>query len=216
MRDLKALEHLDASSKSTLQRSIIALERYGKAQLIDILNERVSMAFELGSVPEDVVDLIAELAFSETGNARFGIELLWRVGKYADAQDAEVVEAEFVRMAVSNIIPGLRRSELASLALHEKLFLLAVARLFKENQQAYVSLTEAEKTYRVVCEEFDQAPNSHTQLWTYVQYLSSLGVLKMEVATERGRSTRISLPSIPAVELEREMSASLDAEKGRT
>ena len=216
MRDLKALEHLDASSKSTLQRSIIALERYGKAQLIDILNERVSLAFELGSVPEDVVDLIAELAFSETGNARFGIELLWRVGKYADAQDADVVEAEFVRMAVSNIIPGLRRSELASLGLHEKLFLLAVARLFKENQQAYVSLTEAEKAYRVVCEEFDQAPNSHTQLWTYVQYLSSLGVLKMEVATERGRSTRISLPSIPAVELEREMSASLDAEKGRT
>ena len=64
------------------------------------------MAFELGAVEEDVVDLIAELAFTETGNARFGIELLWRAGKYADAQQAGMVEAECVRMAVSNIVPG--------------------------------------------------------------------------------------------------------------
>ena len=83
------------------------------------------MAFELGAVEEDVVDLIAELAFKETGNARFGIELLWRAGKYADAQDADTVEPECVRMAVSSIVPGMRRSELAELSLHEKLFLLA-------------------------------------------------------------------------------------------
>ncbi len=75
-------------------------------QLIDILSQRVSMAFELGAVEEDVVDLIAELAFTETGNARFGIELLWRAGKYADAQEAGMVEPECVRMAVSNIVPG--------------------------------------------------------------------------------------------------------------
>ena len=49
MRDLKAIEKLDESARSTLQRSIISLERYGKAQLVDILNDRVSMAFELGS-----------------------------------------------------------------------------------------------------------------------------------------------------------------------
>jgi cell division control protein 6 len=217
MRDLKAMEQLDESAKSTLQRSIIRLERYGKAQLIDILKDRVAMAFELGAVPEDVVDLIAELAFTQTGNARFGIELLWRAGKYADAQEAGFVEPECVRMAVSNIIPTLRRSELASLGLHEKLFLLAVARYFKENEEAYVSLSEAEKAYAVVCEEFGEAPNSHTQLWKYIQYLSSLGVVKTEVVTvaTRGRSTRLSLPTVPAVELEKELSTSLQQETGR-
>ncbi len=137
MRDLKALEQLDASARSTLQRSIISLERYGKQQLFDILSDRVSMAFELGTVEDDVVDLIAELAFKETGNARFGIELLWRAGKYADAQDSEQVAAECVRIAISNIIPGVKRSDLARLSLHEKMFLLAIARYFKENEQAY-------------------------------------------------------------------------------
>jgi len=40
MRDLSAIVKLDASSRSTLQRSIISLQRYGKYQLIDILNDR--------------------------------------------------------------------------------------------------------------------------------------------------------------------------------
>jgi archaeal cell division control protein 6 len=217
MRDLKAIEQLDESARSTLQRSIIHLERYGKPQLVDILNDRVSMAFEYGAVPEDVVDLISELAFTETGNARFGIELLWRAGKYADAEDAGCVGPECVRMAVSSIIPGLRRSELSGLGLHEKLLLLAVARYFKENEQAYVSLSEVEKAYEVVCEEFEEAPNGHTQIWNYAKFLSKLGVLKTEVATAetRGRTTRISMPTIPAVELERELTASLQSEKGR-
>lgn len=215
LRDLKALEKLDASTRSTLQRSIINLERYGKEQLIDILNDRVSMAFELGAVEEDVVDLISELAFKETGNARFGIELLWRAGKYADAQDAGRVEPECVRMAVSNIVPSLRRSELSGLGLHQKLFLLAVARYFKSNEQAYALLSELEKTYAVVCEEFAVEPNNHTQLWNYAQFLSSMGALTVEVATTRGRSTQVSL-SIPASELEKELSASLEVEKEKT
>ncbi len=217
MRDLAAIAPLDESSKSTLQRSIIRLERYGKPQLIDILNDRVAMAFELGTVPEDVVALISELAFSETGNARFGIELLWRSGKYADAEDAGCVEPECVRNAVSSIIPGLRRSELSGLGLHEKLFLLAVARYFRENEQAYVSLSEIEKAYAVVCEEFDEKPNGHTQVYNYAQYLSKLSVLKTEVATAEtsGRTTRLSLPTIPAGELEKELCAGLQSERGR-
>jgi archaeal cell division control protein 6 len=217
MRDLKSLEQLDASARSTLQRSIVNLERYGKGQLVDILTQRVSMAFELGAVEEDVVSLIAELAFTETGNARFGIELLWRAGKYADAEDAGMVEPECVRMAISNIIPGARRSDLAGLGLHEKLFLLAVARYFKEqNEQAYALLSEVEKTYTVICEELGEQPNSHTQLWNYAQFLSSLKILKAEVrsSTTRGRSTQVSLLSIPASELEKELITSIDHETG--
>ncbi|MGA2386060.1 MAG: cell division control protein Cdc6, partial [Candidatus Bathyarchaeia archaeon] len=68
--------------------------------------------------------------------------------------------------------------------------------------------------YAVVCEEAEEKPNSHTQIWNYAQFLSSLGIIKIEVATStaRGRSTQVSLPSIPAVELEKELSTVLTAE----
>ena len=212
LRDLKATERLDASARSTLQRNVISLEKYSREQLVDILNDRVQLAFQPSAVSEDVTSLVAELASSENGNARFAIELLWRAGKYADADDLGEVSPECLRKAVSSIIPTLRKSELASLGLHEKLFLLGAARVFKENQKAYASLAEIERAYAVVCEEFDEQPRSHTQLWKHAQFLSALGILKTEVASTgtRGRSTRVSLPSIPAGELEKELSAALE------
>jgi len=207
LRNLKAIEKLDASTRSTLQSNIIRLEKYSKQQLIDILANRVSLAFKPLAVPEDAVSLIAELAFSEGGNARFGIELLWRAGKYANAENSETVMPECVRKAVSSIIPIMRKSDLALLGFHEKLFLLSIARIFKESQKACVSLTEAEQTYAVVSEEFGISPISHTQLWKYLRNLSALGIVKAEVSTgvSRGRSTAIYLLGIPAQELEKEL-----------
>jgi cell division control protein 6 len=212
VRDLGLLEKLDASARSTLQRNVISLEKYSEPQLVDILNDRVSMAFDQSVVPEDAVSLIAELAESESGNARFAIELLWRAGKYADAEDASVVLPEYVRRAVSSIIPTMKRSELDSLGLHERLFLLGVARVFKESEKAYASLTEVEEAYAVVCEEYSETPSSHTQVWKYAQLLSALGFLRTEVASlaTRGRFTQVSLPSVPAVELEKALIALLE------
>jgi cell division control protein 6 len=212
IRDLKSTEKLDASAKSTLQRNVIRLDKYGASQLTDILNDRVALAFEPSTVPEDVVDLVAELAVSESGNARFAIELLWRAGKHADAEDLGVVAAECVRQAVSSIIPTIQRSELSSLGLHEKLFLLGAARVFKDSEKTYATLSEIEEGYAVVCEEYGEQPKTHTQLWKYVQLFSALGILSAEVDATgaRGRSTRVSLPSVPSFELEKELIAALE------
>jgi len=214
LRSLKVIEQLDASTRSTLQSNIISLENYSKQQLVDILHDRVSLAFKPLTVPEETIELASELAFSEGGNARFGIELLWRAGKYADAEDLGMVTPDCVRKAVSSIYPLMRKNDLAFLGHHEKLFLLGVARLFKESQKAYVSLKEAEQAYAVVCEEFNVKPHSHTQLWKYVQELSNVGILKTEVSTvgSRGRSTIIYLPRVSASELEKELNAILERE----
>jgi cell division control protein 6 len=212
MRNLKAIGQLDPSTRSTLQSNIINLKKYSKQQLLDILNDRISLAYKPLAVPEDTVNLISELAFAESGNARFGIELLWRAGKYADAEDLDVVTPEYVRKAVSSIVPAMRKSDLAVLGFHEKLFLLGIARTFKENEKAHISLAVAEQSYAVVCEEFDTSPKSHTQLWKYLRRLSSLDILKAEVlsGTSRGRFTSIYLPRIPAHELEEELKTLLE------
>jgi cell division control protein 6 len=203
MRNLDSTKNLDDSAKSTLQRNVVRLERYGKQQLIDILGGRVALAFEDSMVPEDVVGFVADLAQDENGNARFGIELLWRAGKYADAEESDVVTPECVRRAISNILPTLQKSQLEELGLHEKLFLLGAAEVFLETDEAYATLSEIEKAYAVACEEYEEKPVSHTQLWKYLQGLSVLGFLKAEVSGEgeRGRSTLVYLPVISAEEL---------------
>jgi cell division control protein 6 len=210
-RDMSLIDQLDASTRSTLQSNIINLAKYSKQQLVDILNERVSVAFKPSAVPEETLDLIAQLAFSENGNARFGIELLWRAGKYANTENLDTVSAECARKAVSSIIPATKKSDLTYLSLHEKLLLLGIARLFKDGDKAHISLAEAEQVYMIACEEFNTKPHSHTQLWKYLRNLSGLGIVKTEILTAglKGRSTLVYLPRIPAHDLEKELSTVL-------
>lgn len=215
LKSLKTVESLDLSARSTLQFNVIRLESYTREQLADITSDRVQLAFKPLTVPEDTINLIAELAYAEGGSARFAIELLWRAGKYADAEDLGVVVPECVRKAVAGIYAVARKSDLASLSLHEKLFLLSIARFFKESERAYASLAEVEQAYAIVCEEFDEEPHSHTQLWKYLQTLSTLGMVQKSVTAtgQRGRSTIICLPRIPAYELEKTLTDILEKEK---
>ncbi len=211
LRNVDLLRRLDASAKSTLQSNILHLKEYSKEQLIDILNDRVHLAFKPLAVPEHTVSMIAEFAHSEGGNARLGIELLWRAGKYADSENLIKVSPECVRKAVSNIYSVMRKGDLDSLKPHEKLLLLGIARVFKDKEEAHCTLTEAEQAYAIICEESDVKPHSHTQLWKYLATLSAWGILKTEVtsAGSRGRSTLIWLTDISAEELERTLSTQL-------
>ena len=207
IRQPEHLETLDPSTRSTLQRNIIRLENYSETQLEDILDDRVNLAFRDGTVPAQTMGLIAELGNSEGGNARYSIELLWRAGKYADASEIREVSPECVRNAVVSVYPVVRRDMIPEFSLHEKLFLLGVARHFKQTESAYVSMGEAEETYALVCEEYGETQRGHTQLWKYVQALSVSGIIETMVSGvgQRGKTTLIGLSRVPASDLEQEL-----------
>jgi len=211
VRDTMLLDTLDSSTRSTMQRNIIQLEEYTQPQLHDILNDRVAGAFRDNAVPSQSIDLVAELAALEGGDARYAIELLWRAGKYADAQSAREVLPEYVRKAVGSVYPTIRKDTVATLSLHQRLLLLGIARQFKQSDKAYLSMGEAESAYAVVCEEYGEEKRGHTQLWKYVNELSNLEIITTESSGvgQRGKTTLISLPKISASELEKELRKTL-------
>jgi len=213
IRDTALLNMLDSSTRSTLQHNLIRLGEYSKTQLLDILNDRVASAFYDNVVSSQALDLIAEDAALEEGDARYAIELLWRAAIYANADNSREVLPEHVRKASESVYPVVRKDAIFELSLHEKLFLLGVARRFKQSSAAYLSMGEAENAYAVVCEEYGEEKRGHTQLWKYVQELSALDVIKTEPSSVglRGKTTLISLPHVSAAELERELSKTLGA-----
>jgi archaeal cell division control protein 6 len=213
VRDTSLLNTLDASTKSTLQRNIIKLEEYSQPQLRDILDDRAANAFRDNTVPPQSIDLIAELAVLENGDARYAIELMWRAGKYADAQNARELQPEHIRKAAGTVYPTIRKDTVSTLNYHQKLLLLGIARQFKHSDLAYLSMGEAEDAYAVVCEEYGQEKRGHTQLWKYMHELSTLDIIKTESSGtgQRGKTTLISLPKISAAELETELQKSLGA-----
>ena len=207
LRQLECLEQLDPSTRSTLQRNIIHLEEYTKTKLEDILKNRVNLAFHRGTISLQTFHLLTEAAYSEGGNARYAIELLWRAGKYADASEMSEVSPECVRKAIVSVYPVVRKNSIHTLGHHEKLFLLGIARRFKQTGSAYLPMGEAEEGYDIVCEEYGEAPRGHTQLWKYVKNLSALGILEKKISGigKRGKTTLISLPRVPASDLEQEL-----------
>ncbi len=196
----KYLEELDKSTQSTLQRNIVRLDHYSSAQLEEILRERIDLSFKEGTVPEALVSFIADIA-SRNGDARYAIELLWRAGKYADADDSKELTPDHIRTAASSLYPVLRADYAQYWNTHEKLILLALARVLERTGEAYATMGEVEVGYRMECEQYNEEPRAHTQVWKYVQNLSATGVISTHPSTEgyRGKTTLLGLINAPAV-----------------
>ena len=196
LREPRRLQQLDASTIATLQRNIVELDKYTAPQLQKILEDRSELAFRKNSLSDEVLEFISDLA-AQTGDARYAIELLWRAGKYADSQNESLVTPDHVRSAARSVYATLREDHIRALPRHEKLFLLATARVLDRNNAAYATLGEIEKAYRVACEEYSEKYRGHTQIWKYTKELISAGIVstKKPATGFRGRTTPIGIPS---------------------
>lgn len=148
-RDKSFLRTMDPATQSSFMHNVLSLDRYHSTQLLDILKQRVGEAFKVGTVEEETLELIADIA-SRWGDARFALELLWRAGMAADSEGRDLVTPEHVRKAKADVYPELKREVLRELQLHEKLVLLAIARKLKTSKRAYAFTGDVKKTYRVV------------------------------------------------------------------
>ena len=205
---------LDSSTLSTLQRNILYFSKYNQTALYDILHNRVGMAFEKGVVMDETLQLIADIA-SEHGDARYAIELLWRAGKQADRDQANVVVPDYARQAKADTHPELRKEVFGTLSFQHRLLLLAAARQLKETRGAYVTMGEVEEMYQSVCEEYNDEPRAHTQIWEWIQDLTAHGIIdtKRSGSGQRGQTTLIGLSDVPAELLEHFIATILDSQE---
>lgn len=206
VRDLAFRQGLDLATLSTLKENIVYLQKYNASQLQDILKFRAEEAFHLGVLHGDVLPLIADIA-SEWGDARYALELLWRAGKLADGFSSTLVLPEYVRQAKAETHPEIREEILRELDFQEKLLLLTIVRYLKNTKRAYAFTGEIIGSYRVVCEEYNETPRSHTQVWEYLKELEKNGIITTALTGEgkRGNSSQISLPDVPAAVLEQKL-----------
>jgi cell division control protein 6 len=217
IRDLSYLSRLDKSALSTMQQNVVKLERYTADQLEEILKDRVKLSYKPDTISDESVRYIAELA-SKSGDARYAIEVLWRAGKYADAEESATVTMEHVRQAASSIHPAFKEEHLRGLSISEKLVLLALSRVLKSSGGAYATMGEVEDAYQVVCEEYGETPRKHTQVWKYVRNLGATGVVSTKRSGEgvKGKTTMVGLDLIPAAQMEKWLESVLETLKKST
>ena len=215
-RNPEIFDILDESTRSSLLGNIIHLNEYSSQQLYDILKFRAEEALLPGVLMEESLRLIADIA-GERGDARYALDILWRAGKYAEAEDSPRIAPEHVRKASASVYPAIRREHLEFLSEHEQLILLALCRALQQEGQAYVTAAELNQNYKLVCEEYSIEPRAYTRFWEYLQRLDDLGILRINVKSEgaKGRRSYVSLPGIPVSILQRELESILRREKSR-
>ncbi|MDR0523545.1 MAG: AAA family ATPase [Candidatus Methanoplasma sp.] len=203
----------DASASSFKRANTVRFDRYTRDELRDIIESRAEEALVQGAMSPEVMDLLADMS-REYGDARLAIELIERTASIAEGGAEGRITADDARSANAMIYSNVSESKLADLDCKRKLALLAVSRSMKGSP--FVSITAAEKTYAVVCEEYGQEARKHTQFWTYIQDLEGAGLLETAVRSEAegGRVTYISIPDIPPKELARKLEILLDAPSG--
>ncbi|MDR0887698.1 MAG: AAA family ATPase [Candidatus Methanoplasma sp.] len=208
---LQIADKLDEASSSSFKRAnTIKFDRYTRNELRDIIEARAEEALIPGAIASDVMDLLADIS-KEYGDARLAIEIIEKAAYIAEEGDEGKITADDARSANAMIYSNVSESKLAGLDLKRKLALLAIARAMKK--ETYVSITNVEKTYAIVCEEYEQAARKHTQFWTYVQDMEKLNILETVVKSEidGGRVTYISIPNIPPKELAKKLENLLDS-----
>jgi cell division control protein 6 len=206
------LDRLDEASLSSFKRAnVIRFDRYTRDELYDIVSERASLALKDGTINEDAIALIADNS-EEYGDARFAIDLLDKSARIAEDRDEGKVTAEDVRAAKAMIYSVISTSKLEQLDKNRLLALLAICRSIKS--MGYVPVSAVEKTYAVVCEEYNTTARKHTQFWIYVTDLEKHGFIKTSThKTDMGpgsSSIHISLQDIPAKVLAKKIETMLE------
>lgn len=209
-KDAQVFRKLDRSTLSSLQQNIIRLSDYDKYQLADILLYRLERAFRKDAVPLEIIDFISEVAEKENGDARYAISLLHGAGKEADNDSSRQVKPEHVRRIAVGIYDVTVPDEIKHLSQHEKLVLLGIARFFMSSTTPEATTSEIEESYHLVCEEYNEKPRGHTQFWKYLNQLSSIDFVTIEMhSSSNGRTQHIRLDKIPSEILQEKVMALL-------
>jgi cell division control protein 6 len=201
VRDPKALRSLSVPVLETLQGYVLDLHSYSRSEIYDIVKYRADLAFKHGAISDEALKLITDICVSSS-NIRWAVELLLKAGRYADSMGSRMVLPIHIRAVQQSVIYSMIpvRDSLRNLSDHELLLLLAVARISQFSpEEAYFPTGRVEEAYRVVCEEYSLEPKKHTQVWSYVKTLSTVGLLEIKPSSVgyRGKTTLIGLPIQP-------------------
>ncbi len=198
------LNKIDKASLSTFKSAnTIRFRKYNKEDLVAITASRAKLALVDGTYDGEIVDFIADIA-ADTGDARVAIDLLDKSARFAENGSAGAIMAEDVRSATDLMYNLVSASKLREVGRNKLLALLAVSRCIKN--KTYVSQKAVEKTYAVVCEEYETPAKGHTQFWTYIIEMEKEGFIKTfkRFDQDEGAIVKyISLPDIPASTLSR-------------
>ncbi|MFX0035024.1 MAG: ORC1-type DNA replication protein [Candidatus Hermodarchaeota archaeon] len=206
VRDLSCLNNLDNSTLSTLQRNIIQFNKYSKDQIFDILKYRIDISLKEKVLSDKIIEMISDITF-DSGDIRYGLNILWRACKIAESKSLKYVSLECIRLANQDLLPFSALDTLEDMTSQKLLFLLAIIRALDESDKSKISFTKALGIYYIICENMRLNPRSHSQIWNYLQEFKRESIVKIQIMSKgiKGRKIFIEIPDLSLSNLEKKI-----------
>ena len=183
----------------------IKLKPYDFDDSMLILQYRSELAFKENIIDDDLLNMIAQIVV-EHQNMRHGIEILRKIGLYADKEELNRINADIIREASNEVYPTFRGEIIDKLNEQELLALYGIVRSLINTDEAFTMVDDAYEDYLVICENYSIEPHVKMSYRKYVRQLNQLKIISTKTVrieeAQRGRHLKITLLDIPAQKLE--------------
>lgn len=179
-------------------KNAIVFEKYTKTQIFDILKQRAHISINENVISDKILRFMAEIVY-ENGDVRCGINILWNATKLAENKGLGIVTLNCVTQAYQDLVPYAIKDKLIHMADHKLLLLYTITVKLQKNGNLNISLTDAFKDYKDICNLSGIPPRAYSQVWNYIQECKKDTILKVDNVSKgiRGRRTIIEMPDIP-------------------
>lgn len=194
--DVNLTRRLDARVRSSLGEIPVVFPAYDARQLYDILMARVREGLQPGAIEEGAVRLCAAVAASESGDARWALDLLRATVEIAEEEGAERATEAHLRSAQVRLKRDCLAEVIRSLPPHARIFLLAQV---ERNGNHAPTTGAALELYEKFCRRQGIEPVGLRSVQDYIGQLDLLGVVRAPVVQGRtgGRTREIQLNISP-------------------
>lgn len=186
---------VDERVKSRLNDEKITFAPYNAPQLVTILTDRAKIAFEEGSLDENVISVCAAIGAHEHGDARRALNLLRMATQIAERNGKSKVEVEDVYTAKKTIESDYIEQILNGLPLHQKLIMYSIVKVMEKTNSKIVKTPDVIEFYISTTLKMDMTPLSPRRINDLINDLSTLGLINTQLRYygRKGRIKEIDL-----------------------
>lgn len=159
---------------------------------------RTEISLKDNIISDNLINIIADLVY-QSGDIRYGLNLLWKSTKISENQNLKYITIESIRLANQDIVPFSTIDILKYMSTQKIIFLLAIINSLDKCGGIHTSVREITESYLISCESLGIQPRSHSQLWNYLQEFKREYLITMEIVSEsiKGRKAHITVQNIP-------------------
>ncbi len=209
--DVRFLENIDSRVKSSLGEEELVFHSYNAIQLVDILNERCSLAFKEGVISSGVVEKCSAYAAREHGDARRALDLIRIAGELCERDNKSKLEEEYIEKANEKLEKDKIIDVVENCPKQQKLVLYSIIKLSKDKKNGKIDkyfTGDVYGVYQDLCNKIKPMMDILTQrrISDILAELDMMGIINAKVISKgrqgRTRDIRFSIPDNIAIKVE--------------